>query len=102
MDDLIMEAKYKVGEAVLFINGYGMTYNDKFMYRYGELVCGFITSIEYIEPRKSYIYTIGTLAPSSTKRPMYRVLSEYFIFNLEEEDKAVIKLVEICEEPDEE
>lgn len=97
-----MESKYKVGQAVLFINGYGLTSNSDYMYRYGQVVAGFVTNAEYIEPRNMYLYTIGTLAPTSVKKVMYRTLGEHYIFNLDEEDIATLKLCELCEEPDDE
>ncbi len=97
-----MESKYKLGQAVLFINGYGMTYNKNYIYRYGQVVLGFISNIEFIEARSNYMYTVGTVSPMSDKKPMYRILGEHFIFDLDQEDAAVLKMKEFCEEPDDE
>ena len=95
-----MESKYKLGQSVLFINGYGITSNEQFMWKYGEVVAGFVTSIEYIEAHKGYLYTVGRTSPLSSKQVVYRMLGEHMIFFLDEESKAVLKMSELCEEPD--
>lgn len=38
MVEVKQEPKYKLGQAVLFINGYGMTYNKNYVYRWGQVV----------------------------------------------------------------
>ena len=102
MVEVKQESKYKLGQAVLFINGYGMTYNKNYVYRWGQVAVGFITNIEFIEARGNYMYTIGTISSMDSKKPMYRILGEAYIFEIGQEDIATIKLKEFCEEPDDE
>ena len=102
MGDLTKEPKYKLGQAVLFINGYGMTYNKNYVYRWGQVAVGFISNIEFIEARGNYMYTIGTISSMDSKKPMYRILGESYIFEIGQEDVANLKLKEFCEEPDDE
>lgn len=97
-----MESKYKLGQAVLFINDYGMTYNKNYVYKWGEVLIGFVSKIEFIEARNSYIYTVGTVSSMDSEKPMYRILGEHYIFELDQEDIAVLKMKEFCEEPDSE
>lgn len=100
MDNLIKDPRFKVGQAILFINGYGMSYNENFMWKYGEVLAGFVTSIEYIEAQNNYMYTVGTRSPLSNRQVMYRILGEHMIFSLDEESRATLKMKDICEKPD--
>ena len=93
-------SKYKLGDAVLFINGYGETYSEK-MWRWGNVALGFITNIEYISGDRT-IYVVGCESPVEPLKPTYRTLGEHLLFSPEEKDKAFVKLYELCEEPDDE
>ena len=91
----------KVGEPILFIYGYGVpkNFNEK-IYKYGQVVAGFITDIEYVEARDSYLYSVGTLSFTDRCKIMTKIIGPHLIFDLNNLAEAELKLMTICEEPD--
>ena len=94
----VAQSKFKVGDAVLFINGYGTTYSGK-MYRWGELKLGFITQVEHIK-NDLPLYVIGHQSPLDATRPVYRTLGEHMLFTTEEKSIAIERLNDLCAEPE--
>ena len=91
----------KVGDSILFIYGYGVpkNFNEK-IYKYGQVVAGFITDIEYVEARNSYLYSVGTLSFTDRCKIMTKIIGPHLIFDLNNLAEAELKLMTICEEPD--
>lgn len=91
----------KIGESVLFINGYGVpTDEEHYNCRYGYVSAGFITDMEYIEARNLYLYTVSTVSPFDRYKTLTKILGPHLIFDLNAIAEAELKLSEICEEPD--
>ena len=91
--------KFNIGDAVLFVNGYGGDNYSTKMYRWGYLALGFVTQIEYIHDKKP-IYVLGTESPVEKLHPVYRTLGEHLLFKVDEKIDAVAKLMELCEDPE--
>ena len=91
----------KIGESILFINGYGIPIDEEhYNFRYGYVSAGFITDMEYIEARNSYLYTVSTVSPFDRYKTLIKILGSHLIFDLNAVAEAELKLSEICEEPD--
>ena len=91
----------KIEESVLFVNGYGVpTDEEHYTCRYGYVSAGFITDVEYVEARNTYLYTVGTVSPFDRYKILTKILGSHLIFDLNAAAEAELKLSEICEEPD--
>lgn len=89
---------FELGEAVLFCNMWGDTYNTEKQWRWGELRAGFITAIEYIEARDSTLYTVGITDSVQKTEVHTKMLGEHLIFKLNEKTAAWLTLQQYCEE----
>lgn len=88
----------KVGQAVLFPNVYGDTYSKKYSYRYGQVMAGFITDIEYIEARDSYLYTIGIISPEFPTNVYYKTVGMHRIFDINDREGCLEEVKKLAEE----
>lgn len=84
--------KFNVGDAVLFPNLYGETYSTDYSYRYGSVTAGFVTHIEYIEARNSYLYTIGMINPISNKNVVYRTIGEHHVYDINDYESCLAEV----------
>lgn len=89
---------FKLGEPVLFCDGWGITYNTDKLFRWGELRAGFITAIEVVEARNSNLYTISTIDERDCTKIRSKLLGEHLIFNLTEKEAALAALYKYCVE----
>ena len=89
---------FKVGEPVLFCDGWGITYNPDKLFRWGELRAGFITAIEVIEARDSALYTVSTVDERDSTAIRSKLLGEHLIFRLAEKDVALATVYKYCVE----
>ena len=89
--------KFNVGDAVLFPNVYGETYSEKYSYRYGNVMAGFVTEIEYIEARKLYLYTIGTINPMDNTKVVYRTLGEHRLYAIDDYENCFAEVKRLAQ-----
>ena len=89
---------FKLGEPVLFCDGWGMSLKPDKLYRWGNVSAGFITAIEEVESRNSKLYTVGTIDREDRTKVHTRLLGGHLIFNINEmelAEEAVEKYVEL-------
>ena len=89
---------FKIGEPVLFCDGWGLTMNPEKTFRWGEVHAGFITDIEEIESRNSKLYTVGTVDTYDKTKVHTKLLGEHLIFKIDEMVLALAALNKYCEE----
>lgn len=90
---------FKLGEPVIFCDGWGLTLNQDKTFRWGELKVGFISGIEKIESRNSVLYTVSTVRLLSDKVELHtKLLGPHLIFKTEELALARETLKNYCEE----
>lgn len=81
------ESKFKLGQPVL----YAFIYGDPPRYN-GEPRLAFITEIEYIESRDSYLYTVGMESSFNKFKPAYNLIGEHLVFSTDELDKCKVAI----------
>ena len=89
---------FRLGEPVLFCDGWGMSLKPDKLYRWGNVSAGFITAIEEVESRDSKLYTVGTIDRENRTKIHTRLLGSHLIFKLDEmtlAEEAVEKYVEL-------
>jgi hypothetical protein len=89
---------FRLGEPVLFCDGWGMSLKPDKIYRWGNVSAGFITAIEEVESRDSKLYTVGTIDRENRTKIHTRLLGSHLIFKLDEmtlAEEAVEKYVEL-------
>ena len=89
---------FKLGEPVLFCDGWGMSLKPDKLYRWGNVSAGFITAIEEVESRNSKLYTVGTVDREDHTKVHTRLLGGHLIFKINEielAEEAVEKYVEL-------
>ena len=89
---------FKLGEPVLFCDGWGTTMKPDKIYRWGSVTAGFITAIEEIETRNSRLYTVGTIYRDDQTKVHTRLLGEHLIFNIDDKASAEEAVENYCEE----
>ena len=89
---------FKLGEPVLFCDGWGMTMKSDKIYRWGNVSAGFITAIEEIESRDSKLYIVGTVDRSDQTKVHTRLLGEHLIFKIDDKASAEEAIEKYCEE----
>ena len=90
--------KFVVGEPVLFCNMYGDTYSAGKLFRWGEVLAGFILKVEEIQARNGALYTVGTIDSVDRTKVHTRLLGSHLIFNLREKAQAEAAIAQYCEE----
>lgn len=93
---------FKIGQAVLFCNGWGETFGRSEIYRWGNLRAGFITDIEHIESRNCNLYTVSTVDEYDKTKVWHRLLGEHLVFGINERNAAFNMLKEVCCEVEDE
>lgn len=88
---------FRLGEPVLFCDGWGMTMKLDKLYRWGNVSAGFITAIEEIESRDSKLYTVGTIDRENRTKIHTRLLGSHLIFKLDEMTFAEEAVKKYCE-----
>lgn len=89
---------FKIGQTVLFCNGWGDTYEPSKIYRWGDVRAGFITDIEYMGPRNGNLYTVSTVSDFDKTKVCRRLLGEHLVFEIDEYDAAFNMLQSVCVE----
>lgn len=89
---------FNIGDAVLFVNGWGLCYDNTKTFRWGELRAGFITCIEHVEARDSYLYTVSTIDEYDPLKVRTKLLGPHLIFKLSEKELAKTTLQQYCQE----
>ena len=89
---------FKLGEPVLFCDGWGMSMKPDKLYRWGNVSAGFIIAIEEIESRGSKLYTVGTVDRGIPTKVHTRLLGEHLIFKIDETALAKEAVEKYCEE----
>ena len=89
---------FRLGEPVLFCDGWGTTMKSGKIYRWGSVMAGFITDIEEIETRNSKLYTVGTVYRDDQTKVHTRLLGEHLIFKIDEKVLAEEAVEKYCEE----
>ena len=90
---------FRLGEPVLFCDGWGLTMKPDKTFRWGEIRAGFISDIEEIESRNSKLYTVGTVSILYDKVDVHtRLLGPHLIFKTDELALAKDTLKKYCEE----
>lgn len=89
---------FKLGEPVLFCDGWGMSMKPDKLYRWGNVSAGFIIAIEEIESRGSKLYTVGTVDREDRTKVHTRLLGRHLIFKIDETTLAKEAVEKYCEE----
>ena len=89
---------FRLGEPVLFCDGWGMSLKPDKIYRWGNVSAGFITAIEEVESRDSKLYTVGTIDRENRTKIHTRLLGPHLIFKLDEMTLAEEAVKQYCEE----
>lgn len=92
---------FKIGQPVLFCNGWGEAFGQSEIYRWGNLRAGFITDIEHIEAHNCNLYTVSTVDAYDKTQVRHRLLGEHLVFGLNERNAAFNMLKEVCCEVEE-
>lgn len=93
-----MTKEFKLGEPVIFCDGWGLTFKSGKTFRWGELKAGFITAIEEIESRGSKLYTVGTVDTFQKTKVHTKLVGPHLIFKLGEDALAYETLKNYCED----
>jgi hypothetical protein len=89
---------FKLGEPVLFCDGWGMAMKSDKIYRWGAVRAGFITMIEYVSARNSLLYSVGTVDQYDQTKVHTRLLGEHLVFKIDEKSLAEEAVKQYCEE----